>query len=73
MYETYYDNLQRYFGRENIQIHYIDTDAFVVSMNTNDIVKEVKILEHIFDFSNLDKNHELFSKKNIKVIGKYKK
>ena len=29
-------------------------------------------LEDIFDFSNLDKNHELFSDKNRKVIGKFK-
>ena len=28
--------------------------------------------EDIFDFSNLDKNHELFSNKNKKVIGKFK-
>ena len=29
-------------------------------------------MEDIFDFSNLDKNHELFSIKNKKVIGKFK-
>ena len=29
----------------------------------------MKNLEDIFDFSNLDKNHELFSNKNKKVIG----
>ena len=39
MYETYYDKLQPYFGQENIQLHYIDTDASVLSMNTKDIIK----------------------------------
>ena len=29
-------------------------------------------LEDIFDFSNLDENHELFSNKKKKVIGKFK-
>ena len=29
-------------------------------------------MEDIFDFSNLDKNHDLFSNKNKKVIGKFK-
>ena len=29
-------------------------------------------LENIFDFSNLNKSHELFSNKNKKVIGKFK-
>ena len=32
----------------------------------------MKNLEDIIDFSNLDKNHELFSNKNKKVIGKFK-
>ena len=72
MYETYYDKLQLYFGQENIQLHYIDTDAFVLSVYTNDIIKDLKKLEDIFDFSNLDENHELFSNKNIKMIGKFK-
>ena len=72
MYETYYDILQPYFGQENIQLHYIDTDAFVLSLKTQDIIKDLKNLEYIFDFSNLDKNHELFSNKNQKVLGKYK-
>ena len=72
MYETYYDILQPYFGQENIQLHYMDTDSFVLSVNTEDIMKDLKNLEDIFDFINLDKNHELFSEKNNKVIGKFK-
>ena len=50
----------------------MDTDSFVLSVNTNDIIKDLKNLEYIFDFSDLDKNHELFSNKNKKVIGKFK-
>ena len=72
MYETYYDKLQPYFGQENIQLHYMDTGSFVLSVNTKDIVKDLKKLEDIFDFSNLDKNHELYSNKNEKVIGFFK-
>ena len=68
MYETYYDILQPYFGQENIQLHYVDTDSFV---NTIDIIKGLKNLEDIFDFSNLDENHEIFSNKNKKVTGKF--
>ena len=63
MYETYYDILQPYFGQENIQLLFMDTDSFVLSVETEDIIKELKNLEDIFDFSNLDKNHGLFSKK----------
>ena len=49
-----------------------NTDSFVLSVNTKDMIKDIKNLEDIFDFSNLDKNHELFSNKNKKVIGKFK-
>ena len=72
MYETYYDKLQPYFGQENMQLHYMDTDSFVLSVSTKDIIKDLKILEDLFDFSNLDENHELFSKKNKKVLGRFK-
>ena len=72
MYETYYDKLQPYFQQENIQLLYMDTDSFVLSVNTDDIIRDLKNLGDIFDFSNLDKNHEFFSNKNKKVIGKVK-
>ena len=72
MYETYYDTLQPYFGQENLQLHYIDTDGMILSMRTENIIKDLRNLENIFDFSNLDENHEFYSNKNIKVIGKFK-
>ena len=72
MYETYYDTLQPYFGQENLQLHYIDTDGMILSMQTEDIIKDLRNLEEIFHFSNLDKNHELYSERNKKVIGKFK-
>ena len=72
MYETYYDILQPYFGQENIQLHYVDMDVFVLSLKTEDIIKDLKNLEDLFDSSNLDENNELFSNKNKEVIGKFK-
>ena len=54
MYETYYDTLQPYLGQENLQLNYIDTDGMILSMKTKDIIKDLKNLEDIFDFSNLD-------------------
>ena len=72
IYETYYDRLQPNFGQENFQLQYIDTDAFVLSVNTEDIIKDLKNLEDIFDFSNLDQKHELFSNKNKKRPGFFK-
>ena len=72
MYETYYDVIQPYFGQEKLQLHYVDTDGMFLSMKTKDIIKDIKKFKNIFDFSNLDKNHELFSEKNKKVIRKFK-
>ena len=72
MYETYYDILQPYFGQENLQLHYMDTDSFVLSVNTKNIIHDLHNLKNYFDFSNLNKEHELFSNVNKKVLGKFK-
>ena len=45
MYETYYDKLQKYFGIDGIQIHYQDTDAFVMSIKTKDNVSDLNKLQ----------------------------
>ena len=50
----------------------MDTDSFVLSVNTHDIIKELKNLEDLLDFSILNTNHEIFSKKNEKVLSKFR-
>ena len=40
--ETYYDTLQPYFGQENLQLYYIDTDGMILSMRTENIIKDLK-------------------------------
>ena len=72
IYETYCGKLQPYFGEKNPHLHYMGTDSFILSVNTKDIIKDSKNLGDIFDCSKLDENHELFSNKNKKVIGKFK-
>ena len=47
----------------------MDTDSFVLSVNTKDIIEDLKNLEDIFDFSDLDESHELFSNRNKTLIG----
>ena len=42
MYETYYDTLQPYFGQKSLQLHNIDTDGMILSMNTKDFIKDLK-------------------------------
>ena len=50
MYETYYDKLQPYFGQENIHLHYIDTDSFVLSTNTKKSYQRFKKLRRCTRF-----------------------
>ena len=50
----------------------MDCDSFVLSIKSLNIIKDLKNLEDIFDFSNIDENHELYSEKNKKVLGKFK-
>ena len=71
MYETYYHRLQPYFGEESIQLDYMDTFSFLLSLKTENFNKDLKNFEDIFDFRNLNENHELFSNQNKKVIGKF--
>ena len=67
MYETSYDILQPYFGVRKLHSQYLDTDSFKLSVNKKDYIKDLIILESTFDFSYLDKNHDLFSKKRTKM------
>ena len=72
MYETYYDKLQPYFGQDKLQLLYMDCDSLFLSIKTEKINNDLKNLEEMVDFNNLDENHELFSNKNKKVIGEFK-
>ena len=58
MYEAYYDKLQLYFGQEKIQLHYVDTDTFDSSVQTQDNFEDLKNMENIFNFSDVDDSHE---------------
>ena len=48
MYETFYDTIQPFFGQENLQLHYVDTDGMFLSMKTKDIIKDLKNFRKYF-------------------------
>ena len=50
----------------------MDTDSFVLSISTKDVIKDLKNYEDFFDFSNLDENHDQVSNKNMTILGKLK-
>ena len=61
--ETYYDKLQPFFSRENIQLFYMACESFVMITRAQNIIDDLKNLEDVFNSSNLDKNHEFFSER----------
>ena len=73
MYEFYYNKLQPYW-KQSIQLHYMDTDSFILSFDTNhqELINFLQENKDEFDFSELDKSHELYDPINKKVIGKMK-
>ena len=73
MYEFYYKTLEPHW-QNKVQLHYMDTDSFVLSFDSqleklNEFLKQNK---DEFDFSELDNAHQLYNPTNKKVIGKMK-
>ena len=73
LYEFYHNKLQPYW-KQSIQLHYMDTDSFILSFDTNhqELINFLQENKDEFDFSELDKSHELYNPINKKVIGKMK-
>ena len=59
MYRSY-DKFKRYFGRENLRLYFSDTDSFLFQVKCRNLIQKLKRIEHMFDFSKYDKDHELF-------------
>ena len=73
MYEWHYDKMQPYFGEDNLELHYLDTDSLIFSFKPiRSLIEDLKHFKEDFDFSDLDPSHELYSEANKKVIGKMK-
>ena len=71
MYEFYYNKLQPYW-KQSIQLHYMDTDSFILSFNANhqELINFLQENKDEFDFSEMDKSHELYNPINKRGIGK---
>ena len=73
MYEFYYKRLEP-FWQNKVQLHYMDTDSFVLSFDTNnqELINFLEGFKDEFDFSELDPSHELYDPVIKKGIGKMK-
>ena len=59
MYKSY-DKFKHHFGSKNLELCFSDTDSFLFNVKCNNLVKELKSLKHMFDFSKYEKEHELY-------------
>ena len=73
MYEFYYHTLEPYW-QNKVQLHYMNTDSFILSFNANhqELINFLQENKDEFDFSELDKSNEIYDPINKKVIGKMK-
>ena len=71
MYEFYYHKLKPYYNC-SVKLHYMDTDTFILSIKTGDLINDLEYFKDDFDFRELDENHELYNSINKQVIGKMK-
>ena len=69
MYEFSYDYMKPKYGTR-VKLSYMDTDSFVMNINTNHFYKDVaNDVDKRFDTSNYEVNRPLPTGKNKKVIG----
>ena len=46
----------------------MDTESFVINVNTKDVIEDLKNHEGLFHCSNLNENHEIFSNQKTKKL-----
>ena len=67
MYKFWYDYLKVKHGN-NVNLIYTDTDSFILEIITDDVYEDMKNDNHLFDFSEYDKNHKCYNVKNKKYM-----
>lgn len=71
IYDFHYNYIVKKYG-SNCKLLYTDTDSVIYLIKTEDFYYDMKSNSDIFDLSNYNKSHILYSEKNKKVIGKMK-
>ena len=72
MADFHYNFMKQKIEHENLKLLFTDTDSLCYHIKKQDIFEIIKQNKDVFDLSNYPKEHELFDKKNSKVIGKMK-
>jgi hypothetical protein len=72
MMSFWYDVLKPAFKEKDLKLLMTDTDSFIFKVTTNTLNQDLLAIKDHFDFSNLPKDHVLYSPTNAKVFGKFK-
>lgn len=69
MFSMFYKIIRPSFQKP-VRLMYMDTDCFILLIESDDLRKELDPLaKHVFDFSNLSPNHELYDRSNALKLG----
>ena len=71
MYDFFYNELKCMYGA-NVKLLFTDTDSLCVLVNTEDMYEDMKLMSHLFDFSDYPVSHKCYSTTNKKKIGVFK-
>ena len=71
MYEFYYDYLKPKYS-DRCKLLFTDTDSFCCHIQTEDLYKDMSQNLDLFDTSNFETTHPLYTTKNHRVLGKFK-
>ena len=71
MYKFWCDYLKIKYG-DNVNLIYTDTDSFILEIFADDVYEDMKNNNHLFDFSEYDRNHKCYDTKNKKKLGIFK-
>ena len=67
----FYNTLKARYG-DKIRLLYTDTDSLIVKVDTEDIYADMSLNADLYDTSNYQSDHPLYSDQNKKIIGKFK-
>ena len=71
MYQFWYDHLKNKYN-DNVNLIYTDTDSLIISVETDDIYKDMLENKNLYDFSEYPTDHPNYDITNKKIIGKFK-
>lgn len=71
MYKFFYNYLKPKY-QERCRLLFTDTDSLCCEIQTADLYSDMGEAMDLFDTSNFDPDHRLYSKKNHRVLGKMK-